>query len=45
LDYEPSAAIARFCIELRDVGTAELAAGHEAVEALIGPFVVLGSRG
>ena len=45
LDYSPSASIARFCIELRDVGGPDLEAGHDAVEALIGPFLVVGSRG
>ncbi len=46
LDYAPPAAIGRFALELRDVGGPELTAeGKPWVEAGIGSFVVVGSRG
>ena len=46
LAYAPPAAIGRFALELRDVGAPELTSeGKPWVEAGIGSFVVVGSRG
>ena len=46
LDYAPPAAIGRFALELRDVLAPELSPeGKPWVEAGIGSFVVVGSRG
>ncbi len=45
LDYAPVAAPGRFALELRDVGSTELAELPELRAALGGGYVVVGSRG
>ena len=45
LDYRPPARIGRFAVEARDVQGLALGPGRRELEALIGPVVVVGSRG
>ncbi|MCP4803954.1 MAG: hypothetical protein GY913_09025 [Proteobacteria bacterium] len=45
LDYRPPAAIGRFAIEARDVAGLSLGPARAEIEALVGPVVVVGSRG